>query len=134
MAHQYASEEFRHFSQEWKFKHVTSSPRYPQSNGKAESAVKTCKMLLKKADLAKTDVYLALLDHRNTPTEQTNLSPVQRLFSRRTRTLLPMSTKLLKPDHHPVDKDKLISAQDKQASYYNKISRPLPEIQPLLYA
>ena len=87
-------------------------------------------MLLKKADLAKTDVYLALLDHRNTPTEQTNLSPVQRLFSRRTRTLLPMSTKLLKPDHHPVDKDKLISAQDKQASYYNKISRPLPEIQP----
>ena len=97
---QYASEEIRCFSQEWKFKHVTSSLRYPQSNGKAESAVKTCKMLLKRADLAKTDIYLALLDHRNTPTEQTNLSPVQRLFSRRTRTLLPMSTKLLKPDHY----------------------------------
>ena len=127
---QYASEEFHYFSREWKFKHVTSSPRYPQSNGKAESAVKTCKMLLKKANLAKTDVYLALLDHRNTPTEQTNLSPAQRLFSRRTRTLLPMSTKLLKPYQHPAVKDKLMSAQDRQASYYNKISRPLPEIQP----
>ena len=77
------------------------------------------------------DRYLpSLLDHCNTPTEQTNLSPVQRLFSRRTRTLLPMSTKLLKPDHYASVKDKLISVQDRQASYYNKVSRPLPEIQP----
>ena len=41
-----------------------------------------------------------------------------------------MSAKLLKPYQHPVVKDKLMSAQDRQASYYNKISRPLPEIQP----
>ena len=87
-------------------------------------------MLLKRADLAKTDIYLALLDHHNTPTKEINLSPVQRLFSHRTHTLLPMSTKLLKPDHHPGIKDKLISAQDRQASFYNKISQSLPEIQP----
>ena len=61
-----------------KFKHVTSSPRYPRSNSKAEGAVKTCKMLLKKAELAKANIYLALLDHRNTLTEQADLSPVQR--------------------------------------------------------
>ena len=127
---QYSSEEFRCFSQEWKFKHITSSPRYPQSNGKAESAVKTCKTLLKKAELARTDVYLSLLDHRNTPTEQTGLSPAQRLFCRRTRTLLPMSTKLLQPETQPAIKDKLLLSQDKQASYYNKVSRPLPAIQP----
>lgn len=41
-----------------------------------------------------------------------------------------MSTKLLKPDNQPIVKDKLLSAQDKQASYYNKISQPLPDIQP----
>ena len=41
-----------------------------------------------------------------------------------------MSAKLLKPYQHPVVKDKLMSAQDRQASYYNEISRPLPEIQP----
>ena len=62
---QYTSEEFRTFAREWEFKHMTSSPHYPKGNGKAESAVKTCKMLLKKAY-----VYLTLLDHCNTPTEQ----------------------------------------------------------------
>ena len=112
---QYSSDEFRCFSHTWKFKHVTLSPRYPQSNGKAESAVKTCKMLLKKAELAKSDFYLALLDHRNIPTEPTQLSPAQRLFSRRTRTLLPISSKLLKPDNQPIIK----------ISYYQlKINRP----------
>ena len=31
------------FASTWGFEHVTSSPRYPQSNGKAENAVKTVK-------------------------------------------------------------------------------------------
>jgi len=77
---------------------VTSSPHYPRSNGKAESAVKTCKNLLRKADLAKTDVYLSLLDHQNTPIEVTGLSQAQCLFGRRTRTHLPVSSKLLVPN------------------------------------
>lgn len=86
-------------------------------------------MLLKKVELAKSDIYLALLDHPSTPTEQTNVSPAQRLFSHRAHTLLPMSTKLLKSNIHPSVKDKLLSAQDRHANYYNKISWPLPEIQ-----
>ena len=45
---QYASAEFTHFATEWGFKHVTSSPRFPQSNGEVECAVKTSKSLLKK--------------------------------------------------------------------------------------
>ena len=40
---QYVSEEFQAFAQEWEFRHVTSSPHYPKSKGKAESAVKTWK-------------------------------------------------------------------------------------------
>uniref|UniRef100_A0A8C7Y8Z2 Gypsy retrotransposon integrase-like protein 1 n=1 Tax=Oryzias sinensis TaxID=183150 RepID=A0A8C7Y8Z2_9TELE len=81
---QYSSTEFASFSQKWDFKHKTSSPGYPQSNGKAESAVKTAKRLMRKAKLAGQDPYLALLDHRNTPTQGLDTSPPQRLLSRRT--------------------------------------------------
>ena len=45
---QYASAEFTHFAKEWGFKHTTSSPRFPQSNGEAERAVETTKSQLKK--------------------------------------------------------------------------------------
>ena len=127
---QYSSGEFHKFTQEWEFKHVTSSPHYPRSNGKAESAVKTCKTLLKKASLAKTDVYLSLLDHHNIPTEQTGYSPAQRLFGRRTRTLLPIPTKLLDPSTPVNIKTTIISHKDRQASYYNQVSKTLPELHP----
>ena len=38
---QFASDEFAKFTRNWKFGHITSSPPYLQSNGKAENAVKT---------------------------------------------------------------------------------------------
>ena len=38
---QFSAEGFKQFATNWGFEHVTSSPRFPQSNGKAESAVKT---------------------------------------------------------------------------------------------
>ena len=39
------SYKFREFAQSWQFEHITSSPLYPQSNGKAENAVKQAKKL-----------------------------------------------------------------------------------------
>lgn len=39
----FASSEFAKFVDQWNFQHITSSPRYPQSNGKAENAVRTVK-------------------------------------------------------------------------------------------
>lgn len=38
---QFASEEFKQFAQEWEFKHTTSSPGFPQSNGQSERATQT---------------------------------------------------------------------------------------------
>ena len=66
---QLASREFREFAQEWEFEHVTSSPYHSQSNGKAESAVKIAKKLVKKSKRSNTDIWKAILDWRNTPTE-----------------------------------------------------------------
>ena len=53
------SEDFKAFSVEWDFHHVTSSPYHAQSNGRAENAVKTCKSLLRKARADKHDPLLA---------------------------------------------------------------------------
>ncbi|KAJ8365010.1 hypothetical protein SKAU_G00138410 [Synaphobranchus kaupii] len=46
---QYASAEFKTFTESWEFEHVTSSPKHAQSNGQAERMVQTIKNLLKKS-------------------------------------------------------------------------------------
>lgn len=61
------SGEFRDFAEKYEFEHRTSSPCYPQSNGKVENAVKIVKNLMRKCVLDKKDPFLALLDWRNTP-------------------------------------------------------------------
>ena len=87
---QYSSSAFSKFAQEYGFSHVTSSPRYPQSNGEAERAVKTSKRLIKKAD----DPYLPMLTYRSTPL-QNGYSPAELLINRRLRiTVLIVSSHL----------------------------------------
>ena len=58
----FASREFEEFARAYSFEHVTSSPAYPQSNGKAKNAIKTAKKLMWKAMETKSDPYMALLD------------------------------------------------------------------------
>ena len=89
---QYSSSSFATFADQYGFCHITSSPRYPQANGEAERAVQTVKNLLKKS----TDPYLALLSYRSTPIKL-GYSPAELLMSRRLRTTVPVSQKLLEP-------------------------------------
>ncbi|PIK48458.1 hypothetical protein BSL78_14706 [Apostichopus japonicus] len=114
------STEFSEFSDKYQFDHTTSSPRYPQSNGKVESAVKIAKNLIKKTSESKGDFYLNLLNWRNTPTEGLNSSPAQRLYSRRTKTLIPTVNSLLKPKVPNNVKSNKQKAKAKQAKYYNR--------------
>ena len=107
---QFASEEFARFAQKYDFEHVTSSPNYPKSNGKVESAVKSAKRMLKKTRESGADQYLALLDIRNTPTKDLP-SPAQRLMNRRTRTRLPMTDRLLEPALETDLKPRMLNAK-----------------------
>ena len=101
---QFTSAEFARFASNWGFEHITSSPRYPQSNGKAENAVKTVKRLFTKCRETGQSEFLALLDWRNTPTEGVGTSPVQHFLGRCCTTLLPMTGALLKPQY-PTEED-----------------------------
>ena len=56
---------FKEFAKEWHFNLITSSPRYPQSNGLVERNVQTVKNLFKKAKESGCDPELALLEFRN---------------------------------------------------------------------
>ena len=93
---QFTSEEFKTFAQLYEFKHTTSSPTYPRSNGMAEKGVQIAKRLITKANESKTDPYLTLLAYRNTPRDDIG-SPAQRLMSRRAKTRLPETNTLRKP-------------------------------------
>ncbi|KAK3732551.1 hypothetical protein QZH41_017842, partial [Actinostola sp. cb2023] len=89
---QYSSAEFAKFAAVWKFSHVTSSPKYPQSNGLAEKTVQTVKRTLEKAKRDGKDPYLAMLEQRNTPVGNYK-SPAQLSMARRLRSILPMHHK-----------------------------------------
>ncbi|XP_014676542.1 PREDICTED: sec1 family domain-containing protein 2-like [Priapulus caudatus] len=119
---QLTSSEFLKFAATWDFRHITSSPRFPQSNGQAENAVKTMKTMIKKCREEGNDPYLALLDLRNTPVDNIGKSPAQLLMSRRLRATLPTSHKLLYP--HAEDTSdvvaKHIARQHVQKDYFDR--------------
>ena len=79
----YAGGEFRAFAENWGFVHVTSSPRYPQSNGLAERSVGIVKRMWRKT----TDRCSALLAYRSTPLK-TGFTPGELLCGRQIRSTL----------------------------------------------
>jgi len=97
---QFDCEELSSFASSYYFEHLTSSPRYPQSNGEVERCVQTIKNLLKKSD----DVYLSLLVYRSTPLRWCNVSPAELCMGRRLRTTLPQIPQTFVPDWTYLDK------------------------------
>lgn len=74
------------FATKWGFNHVTSSPWYPQSNGKAEATVKSMKKIICAAwngrQLDEDMLCRALLQYHNTPSRKDGFSPAQKLYGR----------------------------------------------------
>ena len=126
---QFSCLDFATFAAKWEFKHCPTSPGNSKGNGKAEAAVKIAKSLLRKALASRSDVYLALLDHRNTPNQGHESSPAQRSLGRRTRTLLPTTTALLQPTGIPSKvTEKMLKSQHKQKTYFDRNVKQLPPL------
>lgn len=126
----YSSQEFKNFMRDWEIRHETSSPHYPQSNGKSERTVQTVKTMLKKCVDSGQDFSLSLLNFRTTPRNGMD-SPAQILMGRRLNTKLPIITKLLS---EKVDNDRnykaVISNRDKTKKYYDRSAKPLKPLSP----
>lgn len=84
--------EFIEFKEKFGFKHVTSSPHYPKSNGFIEIMVKTVKLGLTKTG----DMWLFLMECRSIPLE-CGFTPSELLIGRKIRSLLPIHPDNLRP-------------------------------------
>ena len=86
---EFSSHEFSSFAKQWDFTHITSSPRYLQSNGRVERTIQTVKTMLQKVAESGQDVYLALLALRTATLKEIGESPSYLLMKRNPRSLLP---------------------------------------------
>lgn len=89
---QYSCALFKDFAREYRFTHITSSPRYPQANGEAECAVATVKGLWKGGG----EKAKSLMSYRATPLES-GYSPAQLLMGRQIRSTIPQLPMSLLP-------------------------------------
>ena len=106
---QYSTEAFRQFATAYHFTHVTSSPKFPQTNGEVERAIRTAKSMLRKNE----NVFSALLNYRSTPLQH-GYSPSELLMGRRLQTQLPTHPANLYPNVNVKDHR---FVEDKERSY-----------------
>ena len=118
---------YQEFSSQYGFSLQTSSPYYPQSNGKVESAVGIAKNIINKA----SDPYIALMEYRASPLAGIGKSPAELLFNRNIRTKVPCSPEtLVNTTPQNLIKEKMQFNKSKQTFYYNRNAGPeLPEVQ-----
>ena len=115
---QFSSFEFSEFAREFNFKHTTSSPHFPSSNGMAERAVQTVKSILKKDQLSgQSSAYMALLNYRATPLKN-GYSPAELMMGRKLKTNVPILSQNLLPK--AVDMDKLHRFEEEYRSKYKE--------------
>ena len=98
---QYDCFEMKSFLKKWGVKQRLSSAYFPQSNGRAEAAVKAMKRILTtnispSGSLDTDEVGMALLLNRNTPPPDIGASPAELLFGRSINDHLPSQNQIRK--------------------------------------
>ena len=121
----FSSKEFENFANKYCFDHITSSPRYPQSNGLVERMVQTVKQCMGKCSAAGQDPYLAMLIYRATPLTSSIPSPAELLNGRKYRALLPVRS-LMQNAHDQIVREQMVEDKNKASMQYNKVSKDLP--------
>ena len=131
----FTSHEFQSFLNYWGIKHRLSSAYFPQSNGRAELAVKMAKRIIANcthpSGTLDTDAASkAIMQYRNTPLTTVGKSPSQILFGRILRDHIPAATTQYEP--HPewlIKKEERHAATTLRDQYikkrYDLSSRPL---------
>ena len=105
---EFAASSTSEFLKRWDVKHRVSSAYFPQSNGRAEAAVKSAKRLLRSntdtSGMLDSDKFLrAILQLRNTPDPDCGQSPAEIVLGRPLRDTLSFSRRLYnsgKTIHH----------------------------------
>ena len=123
------------FLKKWGIRHRVSSAYHPKSNGRAEVAVKSAKRLLR-ANVNHTgsldnDKFLrALLQLRNTPDPDCDLSPAQIIFGRPLRDSFQFINRLEKfanPHIRPMWRDAWSAKEEALRTRFTKSSEKLNE-------
>ena len=133
----------KEFLDKWDVKHRVSSAYFPQSNGRAEVAVKAAKRLLRantgsNGTLDNDNFLKAILQLRNTPDPDCNLSPAQIIFGRPIRDSLAFINRLEKYSNQhvrPIWREAWAAKENalrtrfaKSAEALNQHARPLPTL------
>ena len=136
---QFISAIFQNFLKTWSVHHRLASVEYPQSNERAELAVKTAKRIIREnvtanGSLETHTLAVALLQYRNTPIADVGLSPAQILFCRNLKDFLPAHPENYKLNSHWLKQAKLreqVCSQQylKSAKRYNTFTHSLQTLQ-----
>lgn len=126
----FGSYTFTQFAKTLEIKLITSSPRYPQSNGLAEKAVGIVKCMMRKCKDTNSDFSIAMLHYRTTPVAGLEYSPSELLMSRLLRTNLPCTKTMLQPNVPTNVKLKYNLYSEKSKSNYNKTARDKKSFSP----
>ena len=110
----FMSEITQQFLKTWGIRHRVSSVAFPHSNCRAEVAVKTAKRLIRDnvgpSGSLDTDKFArALMQYRNTPLQDINLSPAQILLGRNIRDFFPFVNSKCK-----IRKEWMITAEERE--------------------
>ena len=135
----FKSSTFTQFLKDWAVKHRLSSAAYPQSNGRAELAVKTAKRIIigntgPQGSLDNDRAARAVLQYRNTPIQNIGLSPAQLLLHRRLRDFVPSHPTLYKPHSEWITaaRNREKSLSQRNARLIEKYNRTAHTLRPLL--